>query len=124
MQDNVEINVTTKFLGKSNDAETKLLNVFSYTVNITNTSQTSFRLMSRYWLITDGNGDKVEVQGEGVVGKQPVIEPGETFSYTSASMIKTEVGTMEGFYDFVTSDSVEFKASIPAFTLAIPNKLH
>ena len=133
MSQNIQIDVTTKYLGRQDKPADSNMYVFSYTVNITNNSPSTVQLMSRYWLITNGDGEKIEVQGDGVVGEQPIIAPQETFSYTSASMLKTAVGTMEGFYAFVipspesaTEPPVEseFKADIPAFSLAVPNSVH
>ena len=124
-QHNIEIGVSTKYLGISDQTEDKhIVNVFAYTVDITNRTTGDVKLLSRYWLITNGDGEQVEVSGDGVIGKQPLISPGDTYSYTSASMIKTEVGTMQGFYVFETQDKEEFKAPIPVFTLAVPNKLN
>lgn len=120
----LQIKVSTKYIGKQEKPKETNVYVFSYTVNITNTSNKALRLLSRYWLITNGDGEKVEVQGEGVVGEQPTIAPQQTFSYTSASMLKTEVGTMEGFYNFVSDDHEEIQAPIPVFSLAVPNSLH
>ncbi|MEM0911435.1 MAG: Co2+/Mg2+ efflux protein ApaG [Pseudomonadota bacterium] len=124
-QHSIKIGVTTEYLGVSDQTEDQeIVNVFTYSVNITNESTSDVQLISRYWLITNGDGDQTEVRGEGVVGKQPIIKPGDTFTYTSASMIKTEVGTMQGFYMFETPEKEEFKAPIPIFTLAVPNKLN
>ncbi|MFT6267684.1 MAG: ApaG protein [Alphaproteobacteria bacterium] len=124
MNQPVQIEVTTKYLGKQDHAKKPEMYVFSYTVNITNTGSEAVKLLSRYWLITNGDGEKVEVEGDGVIGEQPVIAPNQTYSYTSASMLKTEVGTMEGFYNFEAADQDNFKAPIPVFSLAVPNSLH
>ncbi len=124
-QQNIKIDVSTEYLGISDKTDdNEVVNVFTYTVAITNDTPADIRLLSRYWLITNGDGDQTEVQGEGVVGKQPLISPGDTFTYTSASMIKTEVGTMQGFYLFETPEKEEIKAPISVFTLAVPNKLN
>jgi ApaG protein len=124
MKQAVQIEVTCKYLGKQGQAKNPEMYVFSYTVYITNTGSEAVRLLSRYWLITNGNGEKVEVEGDGVIGEQPVIEPKQTYSYTSASMLKTQVGTMEGFYNFEAAHQDNFKAPIPVFSLAVPNSLH
>lgn len=124
MSQTVLIEVTSKFLGKQNQPQQEQVFVFSYTVNITNNTEQSVKLLSRYWLITNGNGEKVEVEGDGVIGEQPTIKPKQTYTYTSASMLKTQVGTMEGFYQFEDNDQVIFKAPIPIFSLAVPNSLH
>lgn len=136
----VNIKVTSKYLGKQDKPKNTQVFVFSYTVDITNNSAAPVKLLSRYWLITNGDGEKVEVQGDGVIGEQPTIEPNQTYSYTSASMLKTEVGTMEGYYRFTRDTTIgdakntrgqnsavlesEFKAPIPVFSLAVPNSLH
>jgi len=124
MSQPVQINVTSKYLGKQDKPQSADVFVFSYTVNITNTSDRAVKLLSRYWLITNGDGEKVEVRGEGVIGEQPLIQPNQTYSYTSASMLKTEVGTMQGFYRFERDNLSEFEAPIPVFSLAVPNSLH
>jgi ApaG protein len=124
MSQAVQIEVSTKYLGKQNHPQNTQMFVFSYTVNITNKSDEDVKLLSRYWLITNGDGEKVEVQGDGVIGEQPVISPNQTYTYTSASMLKTQVGTMEGFYNFESHTHRTFKAPIPMFSLAVPNALH
>ncbi|MFB9887219.1 Co2+/Mg2+ efflux protein ApaG [Balneatrix alpica] len=98
--------------------------VFTYTINIRNTGQLSAQLLSRYWLITDGNEEVQEVQGMGVVGEQPLIAPGESYEYTSGCVLATAVGSMRGHYLFQAEDGHEFQAEIPAFTLARPHALH
>ena len=124
MSQPVQIDVTSKYLGKQDKPSNTEVFVFSYTVNITNTSEHTIKLLSRYWLITNGDGEKIEVKGDGVIGEQPVIEPNQTYTYTSASMLKTEVGTMEGFYRFESNNLPEFEAPIPIFSLVVPNSLH
>lgn len=123
MSQAIQIKVAVKYIGKQDNAVKDNMFVFSYTVNITNTSESTLQLLSRYWLITNGDGEKVEVQGDGVVGEQPIIKPQQTYSYTSASMLKTKVGTMEGYYRF-TNNVSEFDAPIPVFSLAVPNSVH
>ncbi|MFW8592545.1 Co2+/Mg2+ efflux protein ApaG [Glaciecola sp. 2405UD65-10] len=124
MSQAIEISVTSKYLGIRQQSQDENVFVFSYTVNIHNVSEQALQLMSRYWLITNGDGEKVEVKGDGVVGEQPMIAPNETFSYTSASMLKTSVGTMEGFYYFSDNTHTEIKIPIPVFSLVVPNSLH
>ena len=123
MSNKIKISVSTEYMGKQNNND-KTAYVFRYTVTIGNLSQANVQLLSRYWLITNGDGEKVEVSGEGVVGEQPIIEPNKDYSYTSASMLKTKVGTMEGYYYFIDADKKEFKTAIPAFSLAVPNAIH
>jgi ApaG protein len=93
---------------------------FAYTVEITNMSTERVQLRSRYWRIVDGRGQLQEVRGPGVVGKQPVLGPGETFSYTSGCPLTTPDGTMEGTYTMVTGKGDSFQAEIPAFSLDSP----
>lgn len=124
MQPLLEISTTTQFIGKQKNADEESVFVFSYTVKITNVSEQPAQLKNRYWLITNGDGEKVEVEGPGVVGEQPLIEPELSFEYTSASMLKTQVGTMEGYYEFELADGNVHREPIPVFTLAIPNSVH
>lgn len=98
--------------------------VFAYTITITNQGSVPAQLMSRHWVITDANNKVQEVRGEGVVGEQPYLTPGETFRYTSAALLETPVGCMEGEYQLVAEDGVEFDALIPVFNLSTPNILH
>ncbi|MFC4701625.1 Co2+/Mg2+ efflux protein ApaG [Glaciecola siphonariae] len=124
MSESIHISVETKYIGQQERASNDLVHVFSYTVNITNLSDRAMTLRSRYWLITNGDGEKVEVSGEGVVGEQPTIAPQQSFQYTSASLLKTQVGSMQGYYDFEQADMSTYRAHIPVFRLAVPNALH
>jgi len=98
--------------------------VFAYTITIHNSGRIPAKLLTRHWIITDSNGKTQEVRGDGVVGEQPHLHPGESFQYTSGTMIETAVGSMRGSYQMVADDGVEFDAEIPAFTLSIPRILH
>ena len=98
--------------------------VFAYTITITNVGSWPAKLLSRHWLITDSNGKNQEVRGEGVIGKQPYLKPGESFRYTSGAMIETAVGIMQGKYLMISDNGDNFKATIPKFTLSIPRRLH
>ncbi|MBL8472530.1 MAG: Co2+/Mg2+ efflux protein ApaG [Rhodocyclaceae bacterium] len=98
--------------------------VFAYTITITNTGTIAAQLVSRHWIITDADGKVREVRGQGVVGEQPSLEPGESFRYTSGCDLPTEVGTMHGSYQMVAADGTRFDAPIAAFTLAAPRTLH
>jgi len=98
--------------------------VFAYTITITNAGSIPAKLLTRHWLITDANGKIQEVNGEGVVGEQPYLTPGDSFSYTSAAMIETPVGVMQGKYQMISDNGESFNAFIPKFTLAIPRTLH
>lgn len=93
---------------------------FAYTVEIINTGMERVQLKSRYWRITDARGQVQEVRGEGVVGEQPVLGPGESFSYTSGCPLTTPSGTMQGSYHMETQDGGAFDAEIPAFSLDMP----
>ncbi len=97
---------------------------FAYTITITNTGEIPARLVSRHWVITDANNMVQEVKGEGVVGAQPRLRPGESFEYTSGSLLATPVGTMRGTYQMVAEDGTHFDAPIPEFTLSAPRVLH
>ena len=98
--------------------------VFAYTVNIQNTGTMAAKLMTRHWIITDANGKIQEVRGQGVVGEQPYLRPGEGFQYTSGAVLDTAVGTMRGSYQMVGEDGNQFDAEIPIFTLSVPRTLH
>ncbi len=98
--------------------------VFSYTVTIRNEGDQPAKLLTRHWIITDGDGQVQEVKGEGVIGEQPYLKPGEGFQYTSGTFMSTPVGTMQGSYQMITDDGEKFDAEIPSFTLSVPNVLH
>lgn len=97
---------------------------YSYKIRIHNVKGESCQLISRRWLITDANGQKQEVVGDGVIGQQPVLDQGEEFTYTSGCMLETPIGTMEGYYIMRTSDGLEFKTPIEPFLLAIPGSIN
>lgn len=120
----IDIDVVSRNIPEQTDASQNRF-VFAYTITISNNGLETGQLMSRYWLITDANGKKVEVKGAGVVGEQPIIEPGQSYTYTSGCVLETELGTMEGFYEFVNKSTKESKqVPIPVFRLAIPNVVH
>lgn len=98
--------------------------VFAYTITVRNEGAVAAQLLSRHWVITDANGKVREVTGEGVVGEQPHVNPGEGFQYTSGAVLETSVGTMRGTYRMLADDGREFEAEIPEFTLSIPRTLH
>ncbi|MDP2902042.1 MAG: Co2+/Mg2+ efflux protein ApaG [Methylovulum sp.] len=98
--------------------------VFAYTITITNQGEIPAKLLRRHWLITDSNGKIQEVRGEGVVGEQPYLKPGESFRYTSGLMLETSVGTMQGSYTMRSDDGDDFNANVPVLTLSIPRTLH
>jgi ApaG protein len=98
--------------------------VFAYTITISNTGTVPAQLVSRHWIITDAEGRVQEVRGLGVVGKQPLLKPGETFEYTSGCALTSPVGTMRGAYQMVGEDGTHFEAQIEEFALAMPRVLH
>ena len=115
----VRIRVISKYLAhQSAPANNRF--VFSYEVTLLNEGPETVRLEARHWIITDGNQRVEEVRGEGVVGEKPVLEPGESFQYTSGCILKTTFGTMHGTYQMVRPDDSTFNAEIPAFLLAAP----
>ena len=98
--------------------------VFTYTITIKNIGNIGAQLVSRHWIITDAHNEVQEVRGLGVVGKQPLLQPGESFEYTSGSVLTTPIGTMKGTYQMVAEDGTHFSAEIPEFVLASPRALH
>lgn len=118
-----DIEIATRFLDDQSVPEEGRY-VFAYTVHIRNDGSVPARLLGRRWLITDGNGKVQEVVGEGVVGEQPWLRPGEGFEYTSGAVLETDIGTMRGSYDVLADDGTRFAAPIPPFTLSIPRTLH
>ncbi|HUD43372.1 MAG TPA: Co2+/Mg2+ efflux protein ApaG [Dokdonella sp.] len=119
----IDVSVAARFLDEqSAPAENRY--VFAYTITIANTGSVPARLISRHWIITDGNGKISEVRGEGVVGEQPWMRPGDDYSYTSGAVIETSLGTMEGSYQMLADDGTRFDAAIPAFVLSIPRTVH
>ncbi|MBA4503148.1 Co2+/Mg2+ efflux protein ApaG [Marinobacterium marinum] len=119
----ITIHVATAYLPDQSEPEAHRF-VFSYQISITNNNADSVQLLHRKWRITDGNEHVQEVEGEGVVGEKPVIEPGQTYEYTSGTVLATEVGSMQGLYGMEAADGSPFNALIPPFTLALPNALH
>lgn len=113
---------TSYILDQSTPAQNRY--VFTYTITISNHGSIPAKLLSRHWIITDANGQVEEVRGEGVVGEQPHLKPGDGFRYTSGTVIKTPVGSMQGTYHMLADDGREFEAPIRAFSLSIPNALH
>ena len=120
---NIKIDVKTRYLPEqSAPAENRF--VFAYTITITNRSAEPVRLLHRHWRITDANNRVQEVRGEGVVGEQPLIAPGDSYRYTSGAMLETAVGTMEGAYEMISASGHTFDAPIAVFSLAQPGALH
>ncbi|EIL98694.1 ApaG protein [Rhodanobacter glycinis] len=98
--------------------------VFAYTITLRNAGNVPAQLLTRHWLITDANGKVEEVRGDGVVGEQPWMRPGDDFEYTSGAVLETPVGIMGGSYQMLADDGTRFEAPIPEFTLSIPRTLH
>lgn len=119
----ISVSSQTQYLPEQSD-ESAGRYVFSYTITIRNAGQVPAQLISRHWIITDSQGLVQEVRGLGVVGAQPLLQPGESFEYTSGASIATPVGTMKGAYQMLAEDGTRFEASIPEFTLSVPRVLH
>jgi ApaG protein len=119
----ISINVDTAYLAEQSDPSSDRY-VFAYTVTIANTGTVAAQLISRHWIITDAESVTQEVKGLGVVGEQPLLQPGESFEYTSGTAMATPVGTMHGTYQMVAEDGKKFDAEIPVFTLSMPRVLH
>ncbi len=117
------VNVVPQYLAEqSNPDEDEYL--FAYTVTVRNTGEVAAKLLTRHWIISDADGHVEEVRGEGVVGEQPVLKPGEAFQYTSGCPLTTPVGAMKGSYQCVAEDGTRFDVPIPEFILSMPRVLH
>ncbi len=123
LQENIQIVVKTKFEAEQSDVNAKRF-VFSYNITIKNTAAHNVQLLSRRWVVTDGNQNQQEIQGEGVIGEQPIIAPYASYEYSSGAVLETNVGSMFGHYNMITEQGDKFTAQIEAFTLAKPNALH
>ena len=119
----ISVNVNTTYLADQSDPSADRY-VFAYTITIANTGTVAAQLISRHWIITDAENVTQEVKGLGVVGEQPLLQPGESFEYTSGTAMATPVGTMHGSYQMVAEDGNKFDAEIPVFTLSMPRVLH
>ena len=119
----IDIAVATRFLDEQSAPEADRY-VFAYTIRIHNSGNVPARLISRHWIITDANGKVQEVRGDGVVGEQPHLMPGQGFRYTSGAVLETPVGAMHGSYQMLADNGVRFDAPIAPFTLAIPGTIH
>ena len=119
----IEIAAQVKHLTEQSD-ESDNRYVFSYTIILSNNGNSTVQLLSRHWIITDANNHVQEVRGLGVVGEQPVLKPGQSFGYTSGTVLSTPVGTMTGSYQMVAEDGTKFEAPIPQFVLSVPRVLH
>jgi ApaG protein len=119
----IRVDVETSFVPEQSDPA-KPRYVFAYTITIRNEGEAPARLLTRHWIITDANGNVQEVRGDGVVGEQPYLKPGQGFRYSSGAVIETPVGVMQGSYQMVADDGSHFDAPIAPFRLAIPGVLH
>lgn len=119
----VDVSVTTRFLAEQSQPEHDRF-AFAYSITVSNNGSLPAKLLSRHWVITDGNGHVEEVRGEGVVGQQPLIDAGKSHSYSSGTVMTTKVGTMQGTYQMLAEDGTRFDAVIKPFRLAVPGALH
>ncbi|MEL7185506.1 MAG: Co2+/Mg2+ efflux protein ApaG [Pseudomonadota bacterium] len=122
-QCDIRIQVATAYVDDQSEPDADRY-VFAYTIRITNNGDIAARLMSRHWVITDANGKVQEVNGDGVVGEQPHLDPGEEFEYSSGAVLETPVGAMQGLYRMEAEGGFNFDAPIAPFTLAVPGMLN
>ncbi len=120
---NIQIDVESLYLTAESEPELNRY-LFSYTITLLNRGSEAAKLLDRHWIITDANGNKKEVQGRGVIGEQPHLQPGETFRYTSGTVLETPLGSMQGSYSMVDDHGRPFLAAIPIFSLSKPGILH
>ena len=123
MTPRIQVSVETSYLAEQSDPGGERF-AFSYTITIRNDGAEAAKLLRRHWIITDANGKVQEVRGDGVVGEQPYLAPGQRFRYSSGAIIETPVGTMQGSYQMRTDEGVQFDASIAPFRLATPGILN
>ena len=119
----VDVSVVTRYLPEQSQPEQNRF-AFAYTVTVNNNGQLPAKLLSRHWIITNGDGGVQEVRGAGVVGQQPLIDPGKSHTYSSGTVMSTRVGTMQGSYQMLAEDGKRFDALIAPFRLAVPGSLH
>ncbi len=119
----VTVLVESFYIEEHSDAEQEHY-VFAYRVRLQNQSDDTVQLISRHWIITDSNGETSEVKGEGVVGEQPILNPGGEHEYMSGSHLRSPLGTMHGTYQMQITDGEMFDAEIPCFTLAVPGVIN
>ena len=119
----IDVSVVTRYLKEQSDPDNDRF-AFAYTITVQNNGTLKARLVSRHWLITNGDGEVEEVRGAGVVGQQPLIEPGDSHTYSSGAGLTTRVGTMQGSYQMFAEDGKHFDAPIAPFRLAVPGALH
>jgi len=119
----IEVSTSPAFLEQHSDPAQNRF-VFAYTITLHNRGLEAARLLERHWIITHADGQTEVVRGPGVVGEQPLLEPGESYTYSSGAVIPTPVGTMQGDYLFERANGERFMVDIPCFTLSIPRVLH
>jgi ApaG protein len=119
----IQVQAKTRLVPEQSDPNRQMY-TFAYTITIKNQGRTPAQLLSRHWIVTDANGQAQEVRGDGVVGKQPLIKPGEAFEYTSGARLRTPFGSMHGSYQMVAADGTRFNAEIRPFTLGDRSMLH
>lgn len=119
----VDVSVVTRYLPDQSQPEHDRF-AFAYTITVQNNGKVAAKLLSRHWVITDGDGHVEHVRGEGVVGQQPSINVGKSHVYTSGTVMTTKVGTMQGTYQMLADDGKHFDAVIKPFRLAVPGVLH
>ncbi len=119
----IDIEVATSYVDEQSEPDADRY-VFAYTITISNKGNVAAQLISRHWVITDANGKVQEVSGDGVVGEQPHLNPGEMFRYSSGAVLETPVGAMQGLYRMEADDGIDFDAPIAPFTLAVPGMLN
>ena len=119
----IDVSVVTRFLAEQSQPEQNRY-AFAYTVTVKNNGQVSAQLLSRHWVITDGDGHVEEVRGTGVIGQQPWIDSGASHTYSSGTVMTSKVGTMQGSYQMLAEDGEHFDAIIAPFRLAVPGALH
>ena len=119
----IDVDVATRFLDDQSAPEDGRY-VFAYTIRIHNRGRVPAQLLRRHWVITDANGKVQEVRGDGVIGEQPWLCPGEHFEYSSGAVLETAHGTMQGSYDMLADDGTRFDAPIAMFSLSIPRTVH
>ena len=119
----IDIDVATSYMDDQSEPEADRY-VFAYTITISNKGEVPATLLSRHWIITDANGKVQEVSGDGVVGEQPHLNPGEEYRYSSGAVLETPVGAMQGLYRMEADNGINFDAPIAPFTLAVPGVLH
>jgi ApaG protein len=120
---NIQVSVTTRYIETESDPASNRY-IFAYTITIKNLGVIAAKLLTRHWIINDANNRIQEVRGKGVIGEQPYLRQGESFVYTSGTMLETPVGSMQGTFQMVADDDHHFDAIIEPFTLAMPGMLH